>query len=144
MSLRLSLPSVIIPLSLLSLAACPTAGGDRNPFVTGGGETTGDGDESTGDGDSGDGDGEPSTCGDMVVDLDEQCDFGPANAEDGQCTPECMIAACGDGFLYTDFEDCDDGNRSNSDECLDNCKVATCGDGFVHEGYEASDDGNDN
>jgi cysteine-rich repeat protein len=68
---------------------------------------------------------------------------GPDNAADGQCTPECDIAVCGDGYIYEGFEDCDDGNASNNDACVAGCEVASCGDGFVHEGVEQCDDAND-
>lgn len=60
----------------------------------------------------------------------------------GQCTPDCTIAVCGDGYLWEGIEECDDGNLDFSDECVEFCKLATCGDGFVWEGVEECDDGN--
>jgi cysteine-rich repeat protein len=39
-------------------------------------------------------------------------------------------------------EECDDGNRSNTDACLNTCVDATCGDAFIRAGVEECDDGN--
>jgi cysteine-rich repeat protein len=39
-------------------------------------------------------------------------------------------------------EECDDGNKDNTDACLNNCKLAFCGDGHVQKGVEQCDDGN--
>src|SRR5699024_2890088 len=70
-----------------------------------------------GDGETGDGDGDPSPdCGDGTVDAGEQCDLGPENSAAGQCTPDCQIATCGDGYVYEGFEECDDGNSTNTDD----------------------------
>jgi cysteine-rich repeat protein len=44
--------------------------------------------------------------------------------------------------VRTGFEECDDGNGSNTDGCLNSCKLAKCGDGFVRVGVEECDDGN--
>ena len=81
-------------------------------------------------------------CGDGQVDPGEECDLGPDNSAEGQCTPDCLIAACGDGYVYTG-EDCDDGNSVQTDDCLNDCTLASCGDGYTHEGVEQCDDGND-
>jgi len=145
------LASTTLTLSLLGLAACSddagTEGSTTYSTMTGA-ETSGDGDgdPATGDGDpSGDGDAtttEGDSCGDGQVDPGEQCDLGPDNAETGQCTPDCNIATCGDGYVYEGFEDCDDQNDITTDACID-CAAASCGDGYVHEGVEACDDGND-
>ncbi len=72
-----------------------------------------------------------------IVDDDEECDLGAANSATGQCTPECMIAECGDGYLLDELEGCDDGNTDNSDECIGTCEVASCGDGYGQTGVEA-------
>ncbi len=48
---------------------------------------------------------------------------------------------CGDGIVDR-MEECDDGNKRDSDQCLSTCLVATCGDGIVQEGVEECDDGN--
>jgi cysteine-rich repeat protein len=113
--------------------------GDGDTAETGSGDGDGDGDGDPGDGD---GDGE-SSCGDALVDMGEECDLGPENAETGLCTPECTIAECGDGYVYEGFEECDDGNADSTDDCVDGCAIAVCGDGYVHVGVEECDDGND-
>ena len=40
-------------------------------------------------------------------------------------------------------EECDDGNRDQTDACTNSCKEARCGDGLTYEGIEGCDDGND-
>jgi cysteine-rich repeat protein len=64
------------------------------------------------------------------------CKINPSNGE------------CGDGTI-NQGEQCDDGNRINTDACLNNCHTARCGDGIIRtdlefefEGYEECDDGN--
>ena len=141
------LPTCLGPLSLglISLVSACSSEADPNPFATSVGPTTeipGE-DEGLDTSGEGDGDGEPDSCGDGVVDPGEQCDLGPQNAADGQCTPDCTIAACGDGYLYSDFEECDDGNTVDTDACVGNCELAVCGDGYVQAGVEDCDDGND-
>ena len=125
-------------------------------FTTAPGDGDGDSGDTTGDpaetGDSGDTtdtdtdtdtDTGPTSCGDGIVDPDEECDLGLDNSATGQCTPACQIAQCGDGNIYEGFEECDDGNPVDTDDCLSSCQFATCGDGFVQEGVEECDDGND-
>ncbi len=137
---------VVGSLCLSSSFACSTASSDDGGFTfttfqpgemgeEDGSETAGDGD---GDGDSGSG-----TCGDGVVDMGEECDFGPANSDSGTCTTGCLVAECGDGLLLEGLEECDDGNAVNTDDCINACKIATCGDGFAQAGVEECDDGND-
>ena len=48
---------------------------------------------------------------------------------------------CGDGHPHAVFEECDDGNASNSDACLNDCTLNACGDGFVDPAAEECDDG---
>jgi cysteine-rich repeat protein len=88
-------------------------------------------------------DGAEPECGNGILDAGEQCDLGSENSASGQCSPECIIATCGDGNLYDGFEECDDGNSASSDDCIADCKLATCGDGHVQAGVEMCDDGND-
>ena len=61
-----------------------------------------------------------STCGDGVVDGNEQCD-----PPDGvTCDAHCMTighATCGNGILEAG-EQCDDGNTSNLDGCNSSCR----------------------
>jgi len=80
------------------------------------------------------------SCGDGAIDAGEECDAGPANSDDGACTPGCKHALCGDG-LVGPGEGCDDGNDSNDDACSNACALASCGDALVQEG-ELCDDGN--
>lgn len=143
---------LVLPFVLLSTLACGssssedsgtlTTSGQDDTTDTGSGDGDGDPGDGDGDGEPGDGDGEPTTCGDGVLQADEECDAGDGNSESGQCTPGCLIARCGDTYVYTGFEDCDDGNLVNTDDCLDSCVAASCGDGFVHAGVEACDDAN--
>ena len=37
------------------------------------------------------------------------------------CLDNCRNAACGDGVIFLGVEDCDDGNRNDSDSCTNNC-----------------------
>ena len=60
----------------------------------------------------------------------------------------CSAPACGDGVV-NGVEQCDDGNRSNTDACTNECVDATCGDGITRldiaegePGFESCDDAN--
>jgi len=56
------------------------------------------------------------TCDDADADLTDACPDGP--------TGSCLVASCGDGFLWsTDggSEACDDGNTATGDGCDDSC-----------------------
>jgi cysteine-rich repeat protein len=79
-----------------------------------------------------------ATCGDAMVDADEECDLGEANDDSGACTSACTIATCGDGWVYEGFEECDDGNAVDDDACDNACALPVCGDG-VREGDEDCD-----
>ena len=145
--LRSTLPlGLVLPLTVLACTNDTDTGSTSfTPQETSGNPTgDGDGDPATTTASTGDGDGDtvPPNCGDGVVDMGEECDLGDANSETGQCTPNCTIATCGDGFVYEGFEECDDANTVNTDDCVA-CANAVCGDGFVHEGVEECDDGND-
>lgn len=82
-----------------------------------------------------------SVCGDSIVSGIEECDDGNLSDSDA-CLSSCVVASCGEGYVYTGVEDCDDGNLSNTDACLNNCTASSCGDGFVYSGLESCDDGN--
>jgi cysteine-rich repeat protein len=123
----LGLPWLVLP--------CLACGGERdNPFDTAEATSMTTMTAETGD--------EPE-CGNGILDPGEECDLGPENSSSAQCSPQCVIATCGDGNLYEGFEECDDGNFANTDDCITGCKLATCGDGFVQDGVEICDDGND-
>lgn len=84
------------------------------------------------------------SCGDGVVDLEEECD---PNAEDEvECDMNCTRPRCGNGVRGFDAngeaEECDDGNYDNSDNCTAACALARCGDGYIQDG-EGCDDGNE-
>ncbi len=59
----------------------------------------------------------------------------------GNTTSSGDVPECGDGIVQ-DGEQCDDGNRDDTDACLSTCLNARCGDGHVQTGVEACDDGN--
>lgn len=121
--------------------------------------------EPTPDGENGDSDPDPSTstggststdtgasttasdgeglCGDGIIDMDEMCDDGDLNDEDGPCTPLCTLT-CGDGEIQAG-EECDLGPlNSNTGTCTKACESARCGDGYTQPGEtcDMGDDGN--
>mgnify|MGYP002630576794 CR=1 FL=1 len=80
-------------------------------------------------------------CGDGELELGEQCDDGPDNADlPDKCRTTCIKPDCGDAIIDAG-EQCDDGNLTTTDACVA-CKVAVCGDSYVHLGAEDCDDGN--
>lgn len=81
-----------------------------------------------------------TTCGDGVVDRDEECDDAN-NEQNDDCLDNCLKAACGDDFVQYGMEECDDGNFEDGDTCM-SCALAKCGDGAVQDGEEECDDGN--
>jgi cysteine-rich repeat protein len=129
-----------LPAVLIFLAGCIVGDGtDPSLFMT---TSLGPLGPSAGEsGEEGDAEGD-AVCGDGLVDVGEECDLGPENADSNQCTTSCRIATCGDGLVFDGFEECDDGNLDNTDDCIDVCVAAVCGDGYVHEGAELCDDGN--
>ncbi|CAI2365900.1 unnamed protein product [Moneuplotes crassus] len=91
--------------------------------------------------------------------YDSQCDKNCFLGYNISCTDEnpqnCFQSDCGDGF-FAHNEDCDDGNKNDTDGCDPNCNVETgfkckgwhnqtctpiCGD-LVMKGDEQCDDGN--
>ncbi len=151
--------------SLVLLGACSTGSGDDDSATTFAttGEETGD-EESSGDevgtetetettsGEtetetetSGETETETETsggvCGDGQVDEGEACDLGAQNSDTGECTVDCALAVCGDGFIQDGVEDCDDGGESGA--CDADCSSVLCGDGVVNmSAGETCDDGN--
>lgn len=78
-----------------------------------------------------------SVCGNLLVDVGEQCDVP---GETGvysqtiagrQCTAACLFGPyCGDGILQSpQGEECDDGNNDDGDFCSAICKIEPAGSG---------------
>ncbi|MEE2788188.1 MAG: SUMF1/EgtB/PvdO family nonheme iron enzyme [Myxococcota bacterium] len=95
--------------------------------------------------------GATSVCGDGVVDrtheacdddntLTETCEYGEEACT--VCAADCTLQAgdvrfCGDRDVDAqDGEQCDDGNRIDSDQCTNACQNARCGDGIVGPGED--------
>lgn len=86
------------------------------------------------------------SCGDGVVDADEECDDGNSDSSDF-CTSSCTLNTCGDGSVYVGVEECDDGSQngetcsalygSTCSSCSVSCRYevssgAFCGDGVIN------------
>ncbi len=80
-----------------------------------------------------------AVCGNGVPEPGEACDAGEDSPE---CDADCSAIECGDLYINTAAETCDDGNLDDADACTASCQAATCGDGVVWSGVEACDDGN--
>ncbi|MFO0615998.1 MAG: DUF4215 domain-containing protein [Polyangiaceae bacterium] len=64
------------------------------------------------------------SCGDGVVQsaFGEQCDDGTNDGGYGECAPTCKLGErCGDGVVQAAHEECDDGNKINTDSCANDC-----------------------
>ena len=77
---------------------------------------------------------EPS-CGDGIVQGDEQCDDGTANSDldPNACRTDCTVSMCGD-FVVDEGEECDSGTGNSdtrTDACRLDCTAPMCGDGVV-------------
>jgi len=84
-------------------------------------------------------------CGNGTIEGDEECDDNNDNNDD-ECTAQCKRSACGDGYVRSDTEECDDGNNNGErySECSTECrKKPVCGNGMV-EGTEECDKGDAN
>ena len=87
--------------------------------------------------------GECEPCGERKL-----CEANP-DCESLTCAEgRCVTPSCGDGVV-SDGEQCDDGNRTNTDGCTNECIDATCGDGITRldlaqgePGFESYDDAN--
>ncbi|MBI5501917.1 MAG: pre-peptidase C-terminal domain-containing protein [Deltaproteobacteria bacterium] len=85
----------------------------------------------------------PPTCGNGTLEPGEPCDDGNADDTD-DCLVGCIPASCGDGFVRSGLEECDDGGANSDtapDACRTDCRSARCGDGVV-DTVEGCDDGN--
>jgi cysteine-rich repeat protein len=78
------------------------------------------------------------TCGNGVLEQDEECDDGNASNTDDCVTilGACKIATCGDthtnsaGGLVA-REECDDGDTDSGDGCSATCRVEECGNAII-------------
>jgi cysteine-rich repeat protein len=78
-----------------------------------------------------------SICGNMLVDVGEQCDVPgetglySTTIAGRQCNASCRFGPyCGDGILQTFYtEECDDGNNDNGDFCSAACTIEPAGSG---------------
>ncbi|MCA9667030.1 MAG: DUF4215 domain-containing protein [Myxococcales bacterium] len=71
------------------------------------------------------------------------CDKGVPTIDGGGPNPDGppVPASCGNKTVEKPQEECDDGNKDDTDECLSNCKLAFCGDGKIFQGVEECDPG---
>jgi cysteine-rich repeat protein len=89
-----------------------------------------------------------ASCGDgwFQESAGEQCDDGPMNSDDGDCSATCELTECGDGLVNTmgrAKEECDLGPGNGPDKaCTAECLHNVCGDGYAGPGEEC-DDGDD-
>jgi len=87
-----------------------------------------------------------NVCGNAVPEahLDEECDRGDENADDGACTLACKVNRCGDGLVHAGVELCDDGpDNDDNGPCTPLCAPPSCGDGILQE-PELCDNGDQN
>ncbi len=69
----------------------------------------------------------------------EDCDDGPNNGDNKNCTSKCLVNVCGDGLVNKTIdpstgkqkEDCDDGNNKDGDGCRSDCRIEGCGNGQI-------------
>jgi len=75
----------------------------------------------------------PVGCANGVLDGDET---------GVDCGGSCGACRCGDGARQSDLgEQCDDGNRVDTDACRNDCTLPTCGDHIIWAGCEQCDEG---
>jgi cysteine-rich repeat protein len=69
-----------------------------------------------------------NVCGDGVVNPGEACDDGNLDTTDA-CLNTCVVASCGDGFVRTGVEACDEGilNGTCPATCSTSCVINSCG-----------------
>lgn len=84
-----------------------------------------------------------AVCGDRHTNFTagEHCDDGNQENTDG-CLNDCRGARCGDGFIQSGVEECDDGQGNSdtqADRCRISCNLPSCGDGTTDTGEECDD-----
>jgi cysteine-rich repeat protein len=87
------------------------------------------------------------SCGNGLVEENEQCDLGSGSNGSNSSCPFCKLAVCGDGLVETGVEQCDQGAGNNgSNTACPFCRTARCGDGFTETAgnVEQCDDGGSN
>jgi len=83
----------------------------------------------------------PDVCGDKKITPPEECDDGDRNSDNAACSSSCAKAFCGDGFVLSGTEACDDVVESAG--CNPDCTDARCGDNRLNTtAGEVCDDGN--
>lgn len=86
----------------------------------------------------------PERCGNGELDPGEQCDETyQYNDDAAACTSTCRLAFCGDGLVWAEMEQCDQG-ANNNDTTYSGCTEACawgprCGDGALQPEYEECD-----
>lgn len=71
----------------------------------------------------------PPGCGNAILDEGEECDDGTGSpgsevpADSATCNKDCTLVECGDLYINTVAEACDDGNVYNGDGCSDACVI---------------------
>jgi cysteine-rich repeat protein len=135
--------------------ACPDGiGGTCEParcgdnFVRTGVELCDDGNTTDCDGCKGDCIRLDNACGDSITECGEACDDGNNDNTDacpddpnGSPPGTCQNAVCGDCFIRSGIEQCDDCGTTSGDGCDSSCQLeGSCGDGTV-DGSEGCDDG---
>ncbi|MCC7357698.1 Ig-like domain-containing protein [Candidatus Uhrbacteria bacterium] len=86
------------------------------------------------------------SCGDGILDEGEKCDDGNTNNNDS-CTNICQQNSCGDGYVNSGVEECDNGadngkvkcNAEYGSSCLDcnnSCKLLAAQGGFCGDGIK--------
>jgi hypothetical protein len=69
--------------------------------------------------------GAAAECGNGELEGFEECDDGMDNGDTQACTSECRINVCGDGLLFANVEECDDGemNGVRVDGAIPSCEA---------------------
>jgi cysteine-rich repeat protein len=74
------------------------------------------------------------SCGNGSTEINEQCDDGNLNNNDG-CSDVCLLEiapTCGDGAVNQQNEQCDDGNADEFDGCDSQCTTNSCSTTVLH------------